>query len=321
MRKQLFTILGILFLITSTSVFAKTTLRVGYLPILDHITLVVSYEKDNKTFKEVDVELKIFKRWDELAGALDAGAIDAAFILSPLAMDMFNSGMDIRTVLLAHRNGSAITVGKDSEITSARMLKGKIVAVPNKKATHVALLDTYLRSDGLSLKDVETTVIAPPNMEEALKSNKIDAFIVAEPFGAKAKVHGYGRVLVLTKDIINNHVECIVVVKNKFLKENKPAMQEWVDSLIRAGKFIEKDRHENNSGKVIAITNKYMGHDDETTREALQNPHDRITFNDLNPKLSDYKKIMDIAVQAGIIGKVELESFVDGRFFKNSKEK
>lgn len=321
MKRQIFIILLSLLLFVPAIVFAKTTIKVGYLPILDHLTLVVSHVKDNESYKEANIELKMFKRWDDMAGALNAGVIDAAFILSTLAMDMFNTGSDIRTVLLAHRNGSAITVKKDSPINSAIGLKDKRVAIPHKKATHVALLDKYLRDKGLSLKDIDATVVDPPYMEEAMKLNKIDAFIVAEPFGAKAHLHGVGKILVLTKDIINNHVECIVVVNNKFLKENPAAIQEWVDSLIKAGKFIEKDRQGNNSKGVAAIAKKYMGHDEDVTNEVMQNPHDRIVFDDLNPKIGDFQKIVDIAVRAGIIEKVKLGGFIDDRFYKGAKEK
>lgn len=321
MRTKLNAVFLILTILFAGEVHAKTTIKVGYLPILDHLPLVVSHERDNEKFKEVNVELKMFKRWDDMAGALNAGVIDSAFILSTLAMDMFNTGSDIKTVLLAHRNGSAITVKKDSGINSAIGLKDKRVAIPHRKATHVALLDKYLRKVGLSLKDVDATVVDPPNMEDALKIGNIDAFIVAEPFGAKAHLHGVGRVLVLTKDIVDKHVECIVVVRNQFLKQNVSAVQEWVDSLIRAGKFIEKDKRENKLSEVSAIAKKYMGHDEEVVREGLKNPTDRILFDNLNPDISDFQKIADIAVQAGIIEKVDLEGFIDGRFYKKAKEK
>ncbi len=51
-------------------------------------------------------------------------------------------------------------------------------------------------------------------MIQAMSLDKIDAFIVAEPFGAKAQSKNIGKILILSKDIINNHVECIVVVDN-----------------------------------------------------------------------------------------------------------
>lgn len=318
--KRYLILLGLL-LIMPTNAVAKATMKVGYLPILDHLTLAVSHERENELFKEVDVEPKMFKKWDELAGAIKAGTIDAAFILSPLAMDMFNSGVDIRTVLLGHRNGSAITVAKDSDIRSAKGLKDKKIAIPHAKATHVALLDKYLRGEGLSLKDVKTTVIAPPDMGKAMAGGSLDAFIVAEPWSAKAQLDGVGKPLVLTKDIIPNHVECIVIVTSSFIRENPAAMQEWVDSLIRAGKFVESDRHKNNSKNLVPIAKKYMGQDEYPVREALVNPHDRITFDNLEPDIPGFRKIVDISRQAGILDDVKLETFIDSGFYKKSKAK
>jgi NitT/TauT family transport system substrate-binding protein len=308
-----------------------THLRVGYLPILDHLTLLVSHAKDRCTYEQVEIEPKMFKAWREMVGALKAGVIDAAFILSPLAMDLFNNGVDIKTVLLAHRDGSAITVKTGSAIQSAAEFKGKAIAIPDRKATHTALLNKYLMGGGLSLKDVKAKVIAPPNMIKAMKLDKIDAFIVAEPFGAKAQHLGVGKILVLTKDIINHHVECIVVVNQQLIKNHRAAIQEWINSLIRAGKWIDQDKLKNGSKQVARLmtkkakkakkAKKYLPHSENIIIRGLQNPYDRISFSDLNPGLADFQTIMDISVQAGIIDKVNLEAFIDDSFYRNSPDK
>ena len=299
-----------------------THLRVGYLPIIDHLTLLVSHANERCAYEQVEVEPKMFKAWREMVGALKAGVIDAAFILSPLAMDLFNEGLNIKTILLAHRDGSAITIKTGSAIHSAADLKGKAIAIPDQKATHTALLNKYLFGGGLSLKDVKAKVIAPPNMIKAMKLDKIDAFIVAEPFGAKAQHAGVGKILVLTKDIINHHVECIVVVNQNVIKNHPAALQEWVNSLIRAGKWIDQDKLKNGSKQVAKITaKKYWPHSEESIIRGLQNPHDRISFSDLNPKFEDFQTIIDISVQAGIIKPVNLEAFIDESFYRNSPDK
>ncbi|EDN67027.1 ABC nitrate/nitrite/cyanate family transporter, periplasmic ligand binding protein [Beggiatoa sp. PS] len=315
-------IIIILFLsIGYTNALTRTHLKVGYLPILDHLTLFVSHAKDHCTFQQVDIELKMFKAWGEMVGALKAGVIDAAFILSPLALDLFNQGLDIKTILLAHRDGSAITVKTGTSINEAADLKNKAIAIPDRKATHTALLNHYLMSAGLSLKDVQTKVIAPSNMLKAMLLGKIDAFIVAEPFGTKAQHNGVGKILVLTKDIMKNHVECIVVIHQRVIKENPQAIQEWVDSLIRAGQWIDQDKLNNGSKEVAHLTSKtYYPHSEENIIRGLQNPSDRISFSDLNPVQKDFQAIVDISVQAGIIDKVNLETFIDDSFYRNHQK-
>lgn len=298
---------------------ANTSITVGYLPILDHLPLLVSHHQDNDKFQHVSITPRLFKSWAEMSGALKAGVIDAAFILSPLAMDLFNEGVPIQTVLLAHRDGSAITVKKDSTIHSASDLKGKNVAIPNRISTHTALLNEYLEGAGLSLKDINTKVIAPPNMIKAMNAGAIDAFIVAEPFGAKAQSSNVGEILALTKDIVPNHVECIVVVRTDVLEKEPVAVEEWVASLIRAGQFIDQDKYENNSRKVSEITaEKYWAHSAETIASGLQNPKDRISFSNLNPDLKDFQTIMEISLEAGIIKQTDLDNFIDASFYDKS---
>lgn len=312
------------FSLCTASLFAaeRATLNVGYLPILDHLPLMVSHAQDADTFQQVKVQPKLFKSWREMVGALDAGVINAAFILSPLAMDLFNQGMDIRTILLAHRDGSAITVKQDSDIKSAADLRGKAIAIPSRKATHTALLDAYLKTAGLSLADVTPKVIAPPHMPLAMAKDRIDAFIVAEPFGVKTQHDGLGKILVLTKHIVNNHVECIVIVKTDVLQQHPQGIQEWVASLIKAGQFIDQDKLQNNSQQVAEwVAKKYFPHPIQTVQLGLQNPKDRISFSDLNPKLEDLQKIVDISIAAGIIENIDLQQFIDARFYQAAIQK
>jgi len=57
-------------LVVTQSIYAteKVELRVGYLPILDHLTLLVSHAKDNDSFQQVTVKPKMFKSWREMVG-------------------------------------------------------------------------------------------------------------------------------------------------------------------------------------------------------------------------------------------------------------
>lgn len=306
--------------LTCTTATAKTTIKVGYLPILDHLPLLVSHAQDDTKFQAVKIEPRMFKGWNTMVGALKADVINAAFILSPLAIDLFNQGVNIKTVLLAHRDGSAITVKKNSSIRSPADLKGKVIAIPAQKATHTALLNKYLMGAQLSLKDVITKVVAPPNMIRAMKMNRIDAFIVAEPFGAKAQSSGVGKILVLTKDIVPNHVECIVVVKQDMIEQHPEAVQEWVDSLLRVGRWIDKDKTENNAEQTARLSVKYLPHSQRSIINGLENPKDRISFTDLNPNKADFQTIVDIAVQAHLINKVNLDAFIDRQFYLKSSQ-
>ncbi len=307
---------GVSTLGTPALVLAKSNVRIGYLPILDHLVPLVSHARDDATFKKIHIEPKLFKSWSTVAGALKAGVIDGACLLSNFAMALFDEGLAINSILIAHRHGSGITVKKDAPIYTPQDLKGRKIAVPAMVSPHTVLLDAYLRTGGVSLQDIEVKVIAPSNMVKALERDRIEAFIVAEPFCAKAEAEGAGRTLILSKEIVNHHICCTVVVKQEVLNANPEGIQEWVSSMIASGAFIERDKVQNGAKNIAQIVANYMPHSTQVVVNALLHPNDRITYGDLNPRISDYQAILDLSLRTGILHDIDLQAFVDNKFFQ-----
>jgi len=294
---------------------AKTTLKMGYIPILDHFAMLISHARDNSSFKAIDIEPVQFKSWDALSGALKANVVGGAMILSNFGMDLYNNGLDIRSVAVGHRHGSGITVRADSAIKSPADLKGKTVAVPYRVSTQAAILDKYMRSGGLSLKDLTVMAVPPPNMPESLKAGSIDAFLGPEPAGERSIQMGIGKILKLSKDIMPNHICCIAVVRKEQLS-NTEGIREWVHSMQRSGKFIDEDKNRG-SKEVATLARKYVQIDERVIVNVMQQPANRITYSDLAPKVSDFQAIHDMSVSAGLIQKTDLNTFVDESFSKS----
>ncbi|MBF0384205.1 MAG: ABC transporter substrate-binding protein [Magnetococcales bacterium] len=298
---------------------SKKKLTIGYIPILDHLLLAISHNQDNPSFKSVNIHPRLFKSWSSLAGALRAGVIDGAFLLSNFAMDLFNHGVPIRNILVGHRHGSAITVRHGSNIQGAKDLIGKKIAIPARLSTHNALLDTYLRTAGLSLSDVKTHVIAPSHMVNVMKRGGIDAFIVAEPFCAKAELENVGQTLVFSKNIISKHICCIIVLREEILHNNRDSIQEWVNSLIRAGNHIDREKTGHGVDKIVKTASLYMPHSERTILKGLKQPVDRLIYNDLNPLKSDFQQIVEISTQAGLMKPVDLDRFTVREFYDQAE--
>ncbi len=193
-------------------------------------------------------------------------------------------------------------------------MREKRIAVPAKISTHTALLDKYLREGGLTLNDVRTKVISPPNMLKALQADYIDAFIVAEPFCSKAESMGIGKTLILSKNILPNHICCTVAVRNEALGGNPEGIREWVSSLQQNGKRIDEDKADNNVGNIAEIIARYTQHKTKDIIGGMTNPNDRIVYSDLHPRIADYQSVFNISRQAGILSDSDLNKFIDDRF-------
>ena len=295
----------------------KKTLTIGYIPILDHLILPVSHARENASLQGVDIKPRLFKFWRSVAGALDAGVIDGAFLLSNLAMNLFNRGAPVQSILVGHRHGSGITVRVDSKIKGPQDLAGKNIAVPAKISTHTALLDAYLRSGGLSLDSVSIREVAPSHMVLAMERGSIEAFIVAEPFCAKAEQTGVGRTLLFSKEILANHICCVLVLRNDVLASNPAGIQTWVNSLVRAGQWIDRKKLGAEAGEIATLAGRYMPHSEKAILGGLQHPDDRVVYKDLNPRHADYQAIVDISLSAKLIQPVDLGRFINPTFFEH----
>lgn len=299
---------------------AKTTMTIGHMPILDHLALVVAHAQEGGSLKQVDLKTRQFKAWTEIGSALKSGVVDGALLLSNLSMDMFNNGMDVRAVLVGHRHGSAITIRNELSLSNASELKGKTIAIPAKVSTHAALLSYYLESASLTLQDINVKEIAPANMLSALKGGGIDGYIVAEPFCAKAELDGAGKVMVLSKNILPEHICCVLVVSNKIITSEPDAVQELVGAMVRGGKFIEDDKVKNGGKTVAGIGAKYLNQDEPSILKSLTSPLDRITYGNLNPDKADFQKIVDISVKANILKAVDLNAFIVPTFYDTASK-
>ncbi|MEZ7126346.1 ABC transporter substrate-binding protein [Nonomuraea sp. AD125B] len=89
----------------------------------------------------------------------------------------------------------AIVVDAKSKIRTAEDLKGKKVAVPNLMVLQTLMLEAVLKQAGLERKNVRRIEITYPMMLDALKSGRVDAAVLAEPFVTLARESRRTRVL------------------------------------------------------------------------------------------------------------------------------
>lgn len=290
----------------------KPTLKIGYLPITDHLTMIAHGQTEYRQFILEPVK---FSGWAELAEALKGGAIQGAFALTPIGMSLKQKGVPIKAVFLGHRNGSVLTAKNSADLNKVEELRGKTIAIPSRFSTHNILIHKLLTEKGINPNsDVKLLDMSPPEMVNALSTGKVDAFIVAEPFGGQAELQKVGKVLVLSKDIWHDHICCVLNLHEEVIQKQPEAVEELVGSLAKAANFIEQNPQE-----AAKLSLKYLGQKQEVIEHVLTNPKGRITFANLVPELKDFSATQDYLVQFGITkDKIDLVQYIDDRFAKKA---
>jgi NitT/TauT family transport system substrate-binding protein len=294
-----------------STVFAsgkKLSLKIGYLPITDHLTMIAA---EREKFPNVTIQPIKFSSWPEISEALKANKIDGAFLLTPIGLTLRQKGIPVKVIRLGHRNGSVITVKNSDEINSISDLRGKTIAIPSPFSTHNILLRKVLSEKGIDpARDLKIIDMAPPEMVVALATGRIHGYIVAEPFGAQAEAQKVGKILILSKDIWQNHICCVLNVQEKLIENYPSEVQELVSGFLRTAEFIEAD-----PDQAARISTKLLGQKPEVVKAVLTTPRDRLTFQNLVPAEPDFAATQDYMLKFGIAEKkVDLSAYLDNRF-------
>lgn len=295
----------------------KVVTKVGYIPILDHFLVGVSKERDGAKFTSLDLQPTKFADYATMSEAVRSGDLQGAILLAPLAFKLKQTGVPVKIVSLAHRDGSGLVVRVRQGINTVLDLRGKTIAIPHKFSTNNFLLHMYLAEAGLVYeKDYKISEIPPPQMFAALSNGSIDAFITAEPFLSQAELSGVGQILFLTSKIWKNHPDCLLIMREDFLTQHPAAAQEFITSITQSGDFVEANREE--AAKMAA---RFFGQTEEITSHSLADK-ERVTYFQLTPIVAELNRIQDyMAEKMGLFPeKVNLDQLVDTSFSKRAYE-
>ncbi len=309
-------------------VTGKTLLRVAHLQITDHLLLGLAMDKIQKGVvkpKNFDLETKLMGSWNPLAEALENNEVDAAFILAPIAMDLFSHGVPLKTVLLAHRGGSIMVRNATGEFQEPceDYFRKKSFLLPHKLSIHHMLSHMFFKGLGLkgSLEkgddiDVNFEVSAPTSMPGFLKDNKeMAGFMVAEPIGSKAIKMGYGKKQFMTGELWPEHPCCVVVMSQSFIETCPESSREFIRLLVESGQEISQNiPYAAQVGVQFLDPEGDLGLKKPLLEKVLTEPHG-IRWDNLYPDAKEFETIREyMHRELGVLQPVNYDEFIDFRF-------
>lgn len=303
----------------------RKSLRVGHLPVTCHLTCPVTSWVSKHSDQHSEFVSWRYTSWPAMTEDIDAGNLDAAFILAPLAMVMQRQGTPVKIVHLGHRDGTAIVVRDDSPYQTFGDLRGKRIAIPHRYSNQRILIEKLKDEFRFTNADITLIDYPPPEMPAGLKSGQFEAYIVGEPFAAKAEMDGFGRVLYFTKDIWPNFISCVLVVTQRLIDRDPELVAELVQGISASGKWIDegderlmagiRETDNGNTDEItipagfgksprmqaalIAAQQEYYNQDPELLKFVLTRPVDRVRYTQLNLAKDDFQEIQDYAQRLG----------------------
>jgi ABC-type nitrate/sulfonate/bicarbonate transport system substrate-binding protein len=102
------------------------------------------------------------------------------------------------------------------------------------------------------------------------------------------------------------------------IRDSPEAVLELTKSLVDSGQFII-----NNTSAAAEIGAKFLSQDVEVIQRVLEDPKQRVTFNELFPVIDDYEFMQNYLTGtiSAMSKKIDLEKFVDPIFAKEAGAK
>jgi ABC-type nitrate/sulfonate/bicarbonate transport system substrate-binding protein len=263
-------------------------IRVGALRLVDSAPVILAEASGLFRNNGIDVQISVEPSWSNVADKLTYGTLDAAVMLPSLALAASAGlhGPKARLVvpLSLSQGGNAIVA--NNEVADALTQNGLTprlgllewlhgqqsrprFAVVHAFSTHNLLLRYWLASGGADPdRDIETVVIPPEEVVEALAAGHISGFCAGAPWGDLAELQRAGRILIGTSVIWPFHPEKCLCIGEAWAEANPDLLHHLLRAVLQAQ--VRCDRPEEAAGiaGLLADPNG-LGLPEEACRAAL----------------------------------------------------
>jgi two-component system, oxyanion-binding sensor len=264
------------------------SIRVGLLRLTDSAPVILAQADGLFRELDIDVEISIEPSWSNIADKLTYGVLDAAVMLPPLALAACAGlrGPKARLVvpLALSQGGNAIVTnrqvaenlgaaGSAPRLGLLQWLRTQPVrpkfAVVHAFSTHNLLLRYWLASAGADPdRDIETVVIPPEQVVNALAAGRITGFCAGAPWGYVAERQQAGRILIGTSVIWPFHPEKSLCASEAWADANPEGLHRLLRAVLRAQALCDQPEQAPRIAALLAQSSG-LGLPEDASRDAL----------------------------------------------------
>lgn len=237
-------------------------IRIGVIALTDSAPFVVAQHCD--FFEQESLAVTLIKQpsWATLRDKLAFGEIDAAHMLSPMAIALQlglggSPRKDVLAPLVLNRGGNAVTVSQQlaellnnlsqGETLGSVLRAGKargertlVFGTVYPFSMHTLQLRRWLRSQDVNPDhDVRFDIVPPVRMVASLQSGLIDAFCVGEPYNSLAVQQGLGSIVATSNGLWPNAPEKVLGCTADWASKNPAVLNGLIRALGKACAWLE----------------------------------------------------------------------------------
>ena len=229
---------------TATPAPAPVTVKFGQVATISDAAIFIADAKGYFKEQGIALDLQTFQSAANMTTPLGTGELDAGGGAPSAGLyNAIGRGVNIRIVadkgsLTPGHGYEAVIVRKDlaDSVKSAKDMKGLKVSIAAQDIVPEYSLDTFLRTGGLTIKDITLVPLAFPDMVAALANKAIDVAVPTEPTATRILDAGTGVLMTRTDVVVPGEQTAVILYSEKFAK-NKDAAVRFMKAYLQGARF------------------------------------------------------------------------------------
>jgi len=250
--------------------------------------------------------------------------------LDPAVLNAVLRGINIKVLQDKSRfraeSGTAAIIARadlyeSGALSELSQIRGKNVAVQGRNLTPDYYLEIAFKKVGMTLDDVEFSIVQLTDMPVALGNKAIDAAWMYEPLIASVEMKGLGRVLIDAGQIAPDEYPQVLYASEAFIQENPEAVRRFVTAHLRGQRDYYRAfvLNEADRGEIIQWLTKYT---------AVKDPamYERMRYHAVEPNgyidPRPIERFQDFCIDKGLLpSRVDLAQLIDPQFVQYALER
>jgi ABC-type nitrate/sulfonate/bicarbonate transport system substrate-binding protein len=278
----------------------QADLRLGFIPLVDCAPLAAAAELGLFAAEGLQVSLSREPSWANIRDKLQAGLVDAAHMLGPMALaaaaGVGGPAAPVVAPLALNSGGSAVAVSMSlaaglgeadpralSDPMAAARALGAVAARRRARggppltfaavfpfSMHAYELRWWMAEGGVDPdRDVRLVFTPPPRMAARLRSGEVDGFCAGAPWGEVAAAQGSGVVLFRGGELWPTGPDKVLGVLRAWAEARPRTLQALLRALIRAQLWADAPENRAALARLLARPD-YVGAPASVIGEALE---------------------------------------------------
>ncbi len=282
------------------------SIRIGHQRILDHLILGAAplCEKDMR-LKHASLVPVASETWDALCDSLLERNIHGAFLPIPMAMDLFDAGIDICLLMFVHRSGRLFLQSRTP--TTLASLKNTSILLSSEYSVDNMVLHRFFASanfyfgkyqdpnapEFVRQPDVIQEIVPYSVMLQMMSMDEqqdISGCVMCQPFASRCMDNGMAKMLCTTDDLWQDHPCCGFVLYKDVLDEHPLAVEEILSLFCESAWQLHRLKTHEYETEIALAAAEFLNQD-------VQNIHEFLSSSKINfrpDKLIPEQKALDI---------------------------